>query len=377
MRLLKHHKYILAIGVVFIISHIFLAQAAALLPQGYFPYRDLLIKYEPKFLQPFASFDGMHYVLIAQEGYRQYEHAFFPLYPLLIAATHTLTTLSPLVIGFVLSSLFFLSALIFLAEALGRLFPKTNAALVIAGLLLFPTSFFFTALYTESLFLFLFSLTLWAAATNRLLLSTISGYLLGTTRLIGSAVSIITLGILYKKKWGARVVLPVAAPLFGLISYMYYLFIQTGDPVAFFNAQPAFGANRSTDLVFLPQVVYRYIKIFLTAQWNVQYFVALVEFLSLCLALVGIVMYYKIYLAQKKWRDTLPHWGFGLFSLANLLLPTLTGTLSSLPRYSLFTFTTFLVMPHLPRILRIVTFTVFALLHIVLFLLFSAGYFVS
>ena len=35
---------------------------------------------------PWANFDGMHYLAIAEEGYHQYQQAFFPLFPLTIRA---------------------------------------------------------------------------------------------------------------------------------------------------------------------------------------------------------------------------------------------------------------------------------------------------
>src|SRR3990167_11451176 len=52
---------------------------------GFFPYGEILKGYNiPQFLSSLANFDGVHYLLIARQGYVQYEQAFFPLYPLFI-----------------------------------------------------------------------------------------------------------------------------------------------------------------------------------------------------------------------------------------------------------------------------------------------------
>src|SRR3989304_9578488 len=52
---------------------------------GFFPYKEIAAQYNlPRFLTALANFDGAHYLLIAKNGYSQYQQAFFPLYPLLI-----------------------------------------------------------------------------------------------------------------------------------------------------------------------------------------------------------------------------------------------------------------------------------------------------
>ncbi len=119
-------------------------------------------------LNDYIKFDSPFYFRIAERGYDQYrmdeEHPpadwpFFPLYPLLMRGIHTVFNLNLPLIGFLLSNIFFLGALyvIFLIteEATGE---KKVAEKTIMYLLLFPTSIYFSLVYTESLFLFLSSL---------------------------------------------------------------------------------------------------------------------------------------------------------------------------------------------------------------------------
>src|SRR3989338_7634876 len=54
---------------------------------------ELIARFTPQYLTkqtmflgpiPWANFDGVHYLSIAERGYVQYEQAFFPLYPVLV-----------------------------------------------------------------------------------------------------------------------------------------------------------------------------------------------------------------------------------------------------------------------------------------------------
>ncbi|MBI2641942.1 hypothetical protein HYW87_05150, partial [Candidatus Roizmanbacteria bacterium] len=168
--------------------------------------------------------------------------------------------------------------------------------------------------------------------------------------------------------------------LLGLFFYSLYLFKTTGDPLFFLNSQWAFGANRASSLILLPQVYFRYFKIFLTANWNFQYFIALLEFVTF--SFVFIVLLYDL---NKTWQEklrtkagTYERLGLTLFSLINLILPTFTGTFSSIPRYALFSLSFFLVLSkNKNNLIRIVLLLIFFLFHILTLGFFAQGYFVS
>src|SRR3989304_8875042 len=94
------------------------------------------------------------------------------------------------------------------------------------------------------------------------------------------------------------------APL-GLFGYMYYLGVTYGDPLAFFRVQPGLGAGRSgSELIFLPQVLWRYVRIFVSVPFSsLNYQVALLEFLSFFFALTLAISGWK----QKFFRPYLPY----------------------------------------------------------------------
>jgi hypothetical protein len=166
------------------------------------------------------------------------------------------------------------------------------------------------------------------------------------------------------------------SPFLGLFSYMFYLWQTTGDWLFFFHAQPFFGASRSTKLIFLPQVYWRYLKIFLSASVNFQYFVSLIEFIIFNLVLVVIIFdLFKNLNAEKK---NFSYIGLILFSLVNLILPTLTGTFSSIPRYALLSPTFFVYLSQIKnkRLLFLLSIAFF-IFYCLLFGFFIQGYFIS
>jgi len=143
----------------------------------------------------------------------------------------------------------------------------------------------------------------------------------------------------------------------------------------FFHAQPSFGAGRSTTLILFPQVLYRYLKIFLTTNFNWAYVTALSEFIIFTIFLLVII--YELYFWWKK-----KNWfyiGIATFSLINILLPTATGTLLSVPRFALISISFFLFLARVitQTYLRIFIIAVLCILQMVLFSFFLLGYFVA
>jgi hypothetical protein len=119
----------------------------------------------------------------------------------------------------------------------------------------------------------------------------------------------------------------------GILAYMLYLKLTFGDPLYFLTSQPVFGAGRvGNDLVAFPQVVYRYIKIFLTTNiFTLSFFNAFLEFISTLIPLAFLIIFFG--------KMRFSYW---IFSISSLLLGTLTGTFSSMPRYALISIVFFL-----------------------------------
>ena len=191
-----------------------------------------------RLLNGWTNVDAGWYLSIAQHGYaHRYSEAFFPLYPLamrLVAGSGLGYTLA----GVTLSVACFVAAAMLLywltADALG---PRT-ALWTVVFLSIAPTSFFFQAVYTESLFLLL-SVALFYFAQRRMwLLAGIMGLLASLTRSTGVVLAA-PLAILYLQSvdWQWRrfraAALSVLLVPCGLAGYMAYLWRTHGDPMLF------------------------------------------------------------------------------------------------------------------------------------------------
>lgn len=331
--------------------------------EAQFPYyqSDLISKY-PQSQTLWAHFDGVHYLRIANYGYRDFgTQAFFPIYPILI---RSLTPIfgNPLITAELISLL----SLVLAITALRYLFPSLKPY-AISLILIFPTSFFLTSVYTESLFL-AFSTWFFVLLKHKAYLpAAILASLASGTRLAGVFLAFALLYELYHAKYS----IPKALYLMllacsGLLAYMYYLSKTFDDPLMFIHVQPLFGGGRSGgEIVLLPQVIWRYLKIFFSVDLTTLVFQrALFEF-----SLFGAFTYALI----KYWR-ALPT-SQALYIALSLLLPSLSGTLSSVPRYVLVLFPFFL--PLFPFKKYYLLYALSFMLFIWSFSTFARGYFIS
>ncbi len=303
-----------------------------------------------------ANFDGYHYWNLVKDGYIYgLYQSFFPGLALLMRPFYWLIGNYVVLAGILINL-----ALLFVSLILLREISKDNkiqAGMAVLFLLSWPASFYFSSFYTESLFLALSLLAFWFYSRFKTGPALLMAGLASLVRLAGIfiVVSFILdrLVRLYKFKGWRGVVKPeVVVKMFlwlaiggiGLWFYMVFLQIKFGDALIFFHNQSQFLAGRQTDkLILLPQVIYRYLKMFTTTSIdNPIFFVISLEFWSLILALTGLV-----YL----WVKKVPVY-YQVYGWLSLILPTLTGTLSSLPRYVMVIFPVFLGLYFLPRKIR-------------------------
>ena len=149
---------------------------------------------------------------------------------------------------------------------------------------------------------------------------------------------------------------------------MVYLWKTNGDPLVFLSSQPGFGANRSAlPIVSLPQVFYRYFKMFMTVTNHYQLFTTINEFTFTAVFLVIILWAFR--------KIKLSYW---LLAFLFFLIPTLTGTLLSMPRYVLLPFA-LLVPVIISRLAkyRVVLVVLMVILQIILLVFFTRGYWVA
>ncbi|MCR4330183.1 MAG: hypothetical protein NUV65_06600 [Candidatus Roizmanbacteria bacterium] len=364
------------------IAHIFILFTAFLfiVPQihqtGFFPYGEFAQKYNMNpFFTSLANFDGAHYLLIAEGVYYQIEYAFFPLYPILIHMVGFVVNKNLLVSGLVISNAAFVGGLAFLSLVLSKIENKNILSLLLLYVA-FPTSFYFHTVYTESLFLFFFMGALFFFQKKQWARAGIFGFFSALTRLFGVLLAILFVYqayLLYKKTGWKILALPFL-PIAGFMLYALFLLKTTGDPLAFFHAQSAFAA-RSTNLVLLPQVYYRYIKILFTAQFDFAYVIACMELFLFTICMTGSV--YVFIKKYKDWKENPLPIFLAFFSILSILIPTFTGTFSSIPRYSLFAFSFFIALSHLPKKVQLGIGGVFLVCQLTLFCFFLQGYFVS
>src|SRR3954452_18617660 len=118
--------------------------------------------------------DSLWYRAIAETGYsyvpgEQSRVAFFPAFPMCLRAFTAITGAEAPLAGFLLSNAFLLGAALLLYRLIALDFPPPSRvpARTIWLLMLYPATFFFSAAYSESLFLLL-SLVAILAARQRL-----------------------------------------------------------------------------------------------------------------------------------------------------------------------------------------------------------------
>lgn len=331
-----------------------------------FPYYNQLEAIYSRTFASFAHFDGIHYLRLINRGYDDTgSQAFFPVYPYLIRFL-SFGKIDPLVTAICVNTL-----LSFLTIYLVSLRLKSHQVIRFILLFLsFPASFFLLANYTESLFIFLVALFFHLTYLKRYFWAAVVAGIASGTRLVGIFLVLSLLIELLKNRHNLMSsVLYLILGSTGLLGYLYYLFIRFGDPLMFIHVQTMFDNGRSGgDIILLPQVLYRYLRILLTANpTTIVYLRAFWELLTFISA-VFILLFYrkKMELSQL------------LFCICAVLLPTLSGTLSSFPRYLLVALPIFIVISqHLnSRVFWVVTVFQYAIL-IATTALFVQGIFIA
>lgn len=368
-----------------------------------FPYSDVFLipSRLPFWIWSFANFDGVHYLTIAKNGYSaQFTQVFFPFYPFIIGfISKILPNVNGIVIGLFISNISFILLIYYFIRLLKIDYKNNQIIWILWFLIFFPTSFFFGSIYTESLFMFLIISSFYYARSKRWWLAGILGAFASATRPIGilllpallwewqkeNRCKYQVLSIKFNnKKLNSNIFLKsmlhttyylLHAPILylvpiGLIAYMVYLQLKFGDFLYFWHAQPIFGAQRSgTGIILLPQVFWRYIKILTTVSYfQMDFWIALWELLFTLFAIYLLLLAYK-----HKIRTS-----YQIFSWLTILVPTFTGTLSSMPRYILSAFPLYIVLSSLSgKYIKSLLLIISIILLLIFTALFTHGYWVA
>lgn len=374
--------YFLWIVLIFITS---LAAPKFLPYQPSFPYSAELLASSglPQFFYSLANFDGVHYLTIINKGYvgTGLIQAFFPAYPLIIFLISEVLPISKIVIGVGISliSTYLATKLILNLYSQNNL----NKNLLILALFSFPTSFFLATMYSEGLFLMLVLATFLMADRKKWLIAAMIAAVASATRIVGVLlVPALLIELWDEKKYhlsyaqvreyfvsNFKIILTIGLGTTGLLAYMLYLNYNFSDPLFFIYVQEEFGSGRSESLISYPQVIFRYLKILITARpFDLKYYSYVLEFISGTVPLALLLLHYK-----KIRKSHL------FFSVMAILIPTLTGTFTSLPRYVMVAFPIYylLAITLNNSKYKIPYFVISTFLLIINIILFVQGYWIS
>ncbi len=203
---------------------------------------------------PLTRWDSGWYVNLAEAGYwdpptrvgQETNHAFFPLYPGLMRLLVRTTGLETSQAGNLISACAFLAALVLFGEWTRRRYGEKRVIPAVLVLLLFPTSFFFAAVYTEALVLALALAAVLGFERDRPLLGAAAGVLAGLTRITGLVLAPFLALVSWRAsreaslpagRAAARAALAGVSPLAGFGLFCLYFWRRFGDPLLFVKAQ--------------------------------------------------------------------------------------------------------------------------------------------
>jgi len=314
---------------------------------------------------PWLNFDGRNYLDIILSGYHRKGEmelsVFFPLYPLLVRLMSFNLLLNPIYIGLIISFIFFLLSL----TAFYKLVPSPKP---IGLLLIFPTSFFFLAYYTESLFLFLTLTFFLSLRKKKYWLAGLICALATSAKITGVALIPSFAWVLFQEyKKTKQFPFPLLISPLGLILYLVYTQLNSGNWFLVFSGQSFWARkfsllNPITSLLewagkVLAGPLPRYDSPFV-------YTGIVIEFLTVAsLIYLVIAMYKKVETSQY------------LYLLSSLLLILLAGNFSSIHRYVLVMFPIFIYLGNVLHKKFLVAYSLLSLfLLMYLTSLFTKGY---
>lgn len=403
---------------VFVIWRVALFVVAYIAPEFFsyqpqFPYAESLLQSTnlPSWVFSWGGFDGVHYLSIMTEGYLRIDliQAFFPLFPLL--AKVVMTTTEPLLAALLVSNLATLGLILVWLLYTKSIYGGSLAKKSLVLLLTFPAAFFLGAVYSESLFLLAVLSAFWAAHNKRWLLAGVLGAVASSTRLAGVFIwpslllavleqnkllkahfsEVLRQSSLQKKltllgttllkacKQERLPLLFVSVSTLGFVVYAGYLQQNFNDPLYFFTVQERFNTGRSDHLIFPAQSIWRQLKILFTVPIDWKWYTYLQD-LVLTLLVGGVLVWRFVLqvLGRSKKNTQIPYHWF-LFSFSALLLPLLTGSLSSMTRYVMVCFPLYVIGAATLRQKKAFWLTIFisSCLLVLNVLLFIQGYWVA
>jgi len=329
-------------------------------------------------------YDGRWYDIIATQGYSfngpttQSSAAFFPAYPMVLWALHSVTGLSVKLLGtFVTLACGAGVVVVFRRWSADRVDPVV-ARIAVVTLLLYPYAFYLMgALYADALFLLAAIGAFLLLERGHPVLAGLAGAVATGARPVGLAVVVGLVAVtLWKKGTVARregrlrvdphTLRPadggVLLSMAGIIGWMTYLGVRFGHPLAFEEVQQAPGWDQgSGPHTWFKVLWFQQIKNLpgrFQHWWTTGDPLVFHKWLyALGVLIQGMLVLGFLWLAYKAWRRF--GWGYGLYSFVLLAIPLIaTKDFQGAGRYLLAAFPCFLVLAEMlstrPRLRRVV-----------------------
>lgn len=296
-----------------------------------------------------ARWDAGWYLGIAMEGYRfdpnaredyQQNIAFFPAFPLSVRYLSIVLGRQPLWTGVAISLVaFYLALVYFLRLARSELGDEDRAAAAVALIAAYPFAVFFSAAYTEALFLLTLVGAVYHFRENQLWRSAFWGFLCGLTRPPGCFLSVV-LGLMaiaplrHGQAGGwpviARRLLAAAAPGIGMLTFSAFIYRLTGHPFQWTMQNVAWGrVYKGLDEIVTDRVAF--------VANNGWYAYASTQTIDLFYALAVILCLAAVWPVYR--RFGLP---YAVFIVLNVLPPLSAGGMLSMGRVTSVVFPVFL-----------------------------------
>lgn len=297
-----------------------------------------------QWLDLWGVWDSFWYMDIAQNGYsmagsipsspNQTNFPFFPLYPLMMRFFGNIAGGEYFLAGLFISNVCLLLACCLLYGLVAQEADRKTARLSVKYLFLFPASFIFSGVFTESLYLCLTLLCFYLAKRQNWWLAGAAGALLSATRTLGV---LIVLPLLFEylrsidfkpRRIGLNSLFLLLVPL-GLVGFSLYSYRMTGDFLYFKTNQAAWGRELLNPAV----VLWRALR-----QGSAE--AAARPLLEAGFTLVSLLL-----LTLGYRRIGFAYWLLGMYSI---LIP-LTAGIDSMARYVLPIFPLYIVLANLGR----------------------------
>ena len=294
-----------------------------------------------------SSWDGAWYVRIAHFGYPAHldpHHfsglAFFPLLPLLLHAVVASGLPASTTIGLMLTNVVALFALIAVAALTESVMGSELAGRTALYVAISPLGFVLGMLYTEALLLVCAFGAVALVLRNRPWLALPLALATGLCRPTGVLI-MIPLAYLSHQADDQRLarIAVLLAPAFGLGAFVAYVWVHTGDPLAFAHAETAWGRGSASPDELSQSLM----------QINASLIRGVIEnHHRLWLARDAIGGLVTVGLLVYGWCRGI-RWPWLLFGAATILLPLLSGSMMSLARFGLFCLPAFWALALLGR----------------------------